>query len=701
MGDLVVFVPQAQRDALENLRDFVAICRDRLTVFGRDLEFDSNVWDVTESARLKAQGRKRVRVYFSNLATVDEATPQAMAEPFLSFGKAYLRYMQGMRPTKVIHFRTAALRALESALAERSSSPNPVCADAAVFNRAAHLITDRFGKEAAYRVGGQLQMVAEFMAKNRLTTTPLQWRSWIKRPAQELIRVGKEFDDRRRARLPSAAVLEALPRAFRLAKEPPDVLVSSIAAVLLSAPDRINEVLLLPFDCEVFRQQPGDKGEVYGLRWWPAKGAEPMIKWVIPVMDSVVEEAIANIRRVTKPARDVAKWYALHPDKMYLPANFEHLRSREFLKMAEVAEAVFDDPTNRGAGRSWCKNNGVQTKSVGGSLVARFADIERVVLAMLPEGFPWINREVNLEYPDALILVRRNELHADKTTLCGVIDPVSITQINDRLGGGDEHGKASVFSRLGLTAVDGKSLVLTTHQLRHYLNTLADAGGLTQIEIAKWSGRKDIRQNAAYSHVPEAIRVEQIRKALGDSERLLGPLAELPKKVPIPREDFARLQVPTAHTTDFGYCIHSYVMSPCQQFSDCLNCAEHICIKGDAKKAEMLRNRLVEAQRMLAIAEERMQQKGGRGVDRWREHQRLTVQRLEQLVAIHDDPACPNGTVIQLAISDTPSRLRQAVEARSILEGRRDRLGKIASSAALGASAMVASRPTPASGEPR
>ena len=71
------------------------------------------------------------------------------------------------------------------------------------------------------------------------------WQNPIKRQ-RDRGRVGKQFDEERAAKLPSEAALEALPKVFRLADETPYVLVSSIAAILCAAPDRINEVLLLP-----------------------------------------------------------------------------------------------------------------------------------------------------------------------------------------------------------------------------------------------------------------------------------------------------------------------------------------------------------------------------------------------------------------------------------------------------------------------
>lgn len=193
MSEIALFRPRAELDVAGNLAGFVESCRNELTVFGADLPFDQNVWDVTQALALKGHGNKRHRLVFSTLASVKEKSPKPMSEPFLSFAKAYLRYMHGFRPTKVIAFRLAGLRALEAALTESGEDPDPIRTDAGALNRAAQLVADHFKEEAAYRIGGQLEMIAAFLAENRLTIVPVRWRHHLKRPS-DTVRVGKEFD---------------------------------------------------------------------------------------------------------------------------------------------------------------------------------------------------------------------------------------------------------------------------------------------------------------------------------------------------------------------------------------------------------------------------------------------------------------------------------------------------------------------------
>lgn len=656
MAEIVLFTPKAELDAAANLRSFVDMCRSKLTIFGADLPFQSDVWDVTDAVAVKGRAGKRERITFSNAATVDQKVPEIMREPFLSFAKAYIRYMHGMRPTKIIHNRMAALRAIEAALLEKGAVADPVQIDLRVLNRAAQIVSGRFSDGAAYRVGKQIEMLSVYLTENRLTSLPVRWRNPIKRPSSA-VRVGKEFDERRAEKMPSSAALDALPLIFRLAKEPADVIAVSVAAILLASPDRIGEVLTLPEACEV-RETRNGKEDAYGLRWWPAKGAKPMVKWLVPSMASVVEEALQKIRLVTAEARRIAQWYEQHPSQLYLAPEVSYLRNQEWLSIAEVAEilGLFTESVS-----FWCKAKAIKTERLGGTQVfARFSDVEAAVLGMLPRGFPVLDNETGLKYSEALIVVQCNQLHFRKSTYKCMIETISVNQINVALGSSALHGHHSIFSRFDFTEPDGSPIKITSHQFRHYLNTLAQAGGLSQLDIAKWSGRRDIRQNEAYDHVTPGHMLEKIRDAVG-GDQMFGPLAELPKKVLIRRDEFARLVVPTAHTTDLGYCIHDYTASPCQLHMDCIHCRDLVCVKGDVEKEAMLRRRLDEAKSLMVKAQAATAE-GYAGSDRWFDHHRSTVDRLAQICSIMDDPAVPSGAVIQLAAPIMPSRLEQVTE---------------------------------------
>ena len=652
MADLILFQPKPELDAVANLLGFIDSCRNELTVFGADLPFDENIWDVTDSINLKGHGNKRHRLFFSNFETVDSDSPTPMSEPFLSFAKAYFRYMQGFKPINGTGPRLVALRALEAALRESGGDANPVRSDIHIFNRAAQMVVDKYSPAAAYRHGGQLEMISEFLCDNKLATVSVRWRNFIKRPA-DTVRVGKEFDERRNEKMPTQAALDALPEIFLRASEPLDVIVSSVAALLCASPDRISEVLSLPLDCEVRQKNTKTGEEAYGLRWWPAKGGEPMVKWVVPSMASVVQESIMKIRKLTEEARHISKWYEDHPDQVYLSHNNKSLRGQEWLSMKDLAGIIgFSVDTSA---RNWCKNNKIEITKILKKNYVRFSDVESVIIGTLPEGFPVMDKDTELKYSEALFVVRTNELGSQKSTLNCMIESISINQINTALGGRVEHGFNSIFTKFGYVEPDGSDINISTHQFRHYLNTLAQAGGLSQIDIAKWSGRKDIKQNAAYDHVTPGQMVQKIRESIGDDTTMFGPLAELSKKTLIPRDEFARLVVPTAHTTELGYCIHDYTMSPCQKHMDCINCTDLICIKGDPEKELKLRTQLDESRELMLKAELATKEQYY-GSDRWLDHHKVTVERLSELLSIIDNPNVPNGAVIQLSPPKSPTQ---------------------------------------------
>lgn len=661
MSDLVLFKPRREFDAQQNVVAFVALCRDELTVFGADLPFDEMAWDLRGYIHLKGKDHA-VRAVFSSWETVNDASPAPMKEPFQSFAKAYFRYQHSLRPTKVIGSRIAAVRALGAALSEMGTS-EPSAADSRSLNRAAQLVKAKFSNGVAYRVGQQLGMLASFIDDNRLAVVPLRWRNSLPRPTDTIGRVGEDFDALREEKLPSPYELDSLARAYRAATEPTDQFVTGVAAVMCSAPDRVNEILGLRAACEVHSDRPNEPA-AYGLRFWPSKGADPMVKWVVPSMASVVQEALGRLRDISAEARKLAAWYQANPASLYLPAHLEKLRGQD-LSMPQLGQVLFEEEVDRSVPRQWCETNDVPSERRGKRLFVRFSDVEHAVLAALPHGFPVLDPETGLLFSEALCIARRNELNRTKTTFRCILEAVTQDFIATGLGNRSEFGFKSVFENLGLLHPDGSPIAIRTHQFRHYLSTLAHSGGMSEFDIAKWAGRKDIRQNSAYNHVSDrdtqAQLVELRQAALGQTSTDVAPQVRISL---IPRAKFKELGIQAAHTTDFGMCVHDFAMAPCQLHLDCTNCNEQVCVKGDAVGEANARAKLSETDFLLAEAG-KASVDGFYGAGRWLEHQRLTQARLSELVAILDNPAVPHGALIRLTRIESASRLKHAAEART------------------------------------
>lgn len=656
------YLPNENLTAEEILFDFINMAKNQLEIFGKDLLFMLDIWDITKTNPGKQNTKQNI--VFSNLknskefakVSVNNIVP--MREPFLSFAKAYLRYKQGMEPIRSFVPLVASMRVLEQSLIEMTQTANPINITTDVLNRAIAISKENFTEAVVYRQGAFLQKVAEFISEKRISKIPMNWKNIAKRPS-DTQRVGKKADDKRNEKMPSKRALEALPEIFFKANEPKDVLITSIIAILFGAPNRIGEVLLLQEYCEVIQKSSNGK-EQYGLRWYPEKGAEPMIKWIIPSMVDTVKKAINQIRELTKEAREVAKWYEENPNNLYLQEELEYMREKTFLTTKETSLILFGKETRYMT--SVYKTYNIPYEVVNKKSIVSFKSFEESIVQALPKDFPYINKEKGFKYSETLLVQRLNKYNYQKATLLPLIEGFSIGFINDSLGGRENYFKSSIFEKFGYKELNGSPIKVTTHQFRHYLNTLAQKGGASQLDIAKWSGRKEVSQNRAYDHVSADEMLLLVQDAVGNEDILLGQLSNIEgikKKVVISRDEYTQLKVRTAHKTDFGICIHDFSMMPCQLHMDCLNCTEQICIKGDKRSNDKIRQRKAEVEEALVIAK-KAQAEEHVGAYRWIKHQSIELEKLTQLCNIFDNKNVEDGTLIQITDASSLSQNEQA-----------------------------------------
>lgn len=108
MGEIVQFVPRADRDARVNLAEFIRLAREDLTAFASGGAWEDDTW---------RQGKTTV-VFATRTAPLDSYSFTPMAEPFKQFAKAYVRYVYSHKPVKSLAMMLQALRCLEAGLLE-------------------------------------------------------------------------------------------------------------------------------------------------------------------------------------------------------------------------------------------------------------------------------------------------------------------------------------------------------------------------------------------------------------------------------------------------------------------------------------------------------------------------------------------------------------------------------------------------------
>lgn len=212
---------------------------------------------------------------------------------------------------------------------------------------------------------------------------------------------------------------------------------------------------------------------------------------------------------------------------------------------------------------------------------------------------------------------------------------------------------------------------MTSHQLRHLLDTMAAVNGMSGEIRAKWAMRGDPTHNRYYDHTtPEEYGSdfsEDCENEVSSKEKANksgGSNGKIQVQVATPRtlQELNTKASLTAHTTEFGMCIASYLSEPCTKYRDCINCNEHVCEKGDDGKCDRIRQRLKNEKKLLK-KDKRAVDDGVQGALQWYERRKLTTERCERLIAMMEDPNIENGSLIKLANVEEVSLLDRAMDA--------------------------------------
>jgi hypothetical protein len=645
VAEIMLFAPKHERDARQNLADFIEMCRDRLTVFGHELDWYSDAWP--KVGNFTVMGAP-ARGY---------TTEQVLDSNFLPFAKAYVRYQQGLNPTKLKN-EFKALRCIEPALLSVKGKADITLVDSVVIDVAAQIA--RKYQTTAYQAGAALTKLIRFLNESLIIPSRIEWRNPISKPA-EINRTDAETREKRSEKLPQNHQLEAMAEMFSNdLQEPRDRFTTSIFGLLMCAPSRISEVQTLPL--QVLHEDRDSEGiNRLGLRFFAGKGGGWDIKYVPSFFEDVAKDAVRRLVELSSEGRKLAKWYEENPSRFYRHDDCPDVSETAPLSSEQVCLAL---------GLLWAGNKGLidaYFKNYAPYAARKLAN-EPLTLAFLneycrselPGTFPWYDGDRRLKYSEMLCCYRCHEFRSDISTsrvkLWTPGKSLFTTDLNQIPG-----QERSIWIRHGYKNPNGSDISMTSHQMRHLLNTAAQRGNLGQLDIAKWSGRANIHQNAVYNHVTEKERTKLTERALPS-----GLPQKSETKAPVTLADIGAAGDSIAHVTVFGYCGHDFSMLPCQIHRDCLNCSEHVCVKGDAIK---LKN--IKTQRDVTVIQlekaKAAQSAGYDGADRWSQHQIEALKRIDQIIHILESPEVPDGSVIRQNNDREFSPLQREIAARKSL----------------------------------
>jgi len=428
--------------------------------------------------------------------------------------------------------------------------------------------------------------------------------------------------------------------------------------------------------------------QIKGIKWYSGKEFGYAHKWIPTCMYDVVDVAIERLRVLSEPARTFAK---MLEDNSDFPRHeiCPNVPEDQLLMMDEVAAALGLDSSSYGnlsktenrkkwqtARNQLLKRKGVLRKDYQVTL----RDLNSIVRNDLPKDFPYVlfkngNGHVKVKWSEALYAGFANCFDTAKSTISTELYIPTINTLNEDLAptkkknrttGELSTGVRSVFQRWG-----HGDLVITSHQIRHMLDTMAAVNGMDGEQRANWAMRSDPRHNRYYDHTtPEEYgadfiedrEADLVSQGLMDSPTTGNTLIQFQVATPRTVQELNTKAALTAHTNEFGMCVISYMGEACTKYRDCINCDQQVCEKGDDGKCERVRKRQKEEKRLLKMDKKAVDD-GVQGARQFYERRKLTIERCEQLLAMMEDPNIEDGSLIKLLNVEDVTQLDRAMDA--------------------------------------
>jgi hypothetical protein len=384
------------------------------------------------------------------------------------------------------------------------------------------------------------------------------------------------------AKLPSVRALEGLADIYsRHATEPPDRLRAAALAILVVTGFRIGELLTLPKDCEVEEERGGKPR--YGLRYYREKsrgGARMLaVRWLTLVGAELARQAIAEIREITQSAREQAVELEANPNHVSIPGfSWNDRMTRD-----EVARALGYKHRDSLWGITGKKLRRYEDER---GFYYRAADVEAYLLReRVPHLWTLDRRDGTKQMlSETLLIAHKNFFHSVKSTYPLLVEPVVYSHLCDFLSG-HKSGAKSAFERFGIREADGSFCRMASHQFRHWLNDIADKGGLPVELQTRWLGRENAKDTESYRHATIDERLQWVKQGIREGA-FSGAMAEVYFALPAKERDvFLEGQLRSVHFTPVGLCLHDLATDPCPYHVICVRgCPDYLRTKGNQQE---------------------------------------------------------------------------------------------------------------------
>ncbi|MGR3992085.1 hypothetical protein [Pseudomonas sp. 1121_17] len=542
---------------------------------------------------------------------------------FQDFSKALIVYLQRTRSLKfsMVAAYNIAVRRLYNPLFERGVS-DPTQLTRGDFDRVVGFLRES-GYKNLYDAVSHLQVIADAIDNLQLTEIAIHFEHDAKPEKRRHDYISLHDPDRavrqRKSddRLPSREAMEAYALCSNHPISEGEEILLRVIDLLIVTGQRGNEVTVIPYDCWVERPIKGTAGKVVvdangkpivecGIRYFAEKQFQSRVHWFAESDVPLARRAVERLKMLTQEQRELARWQEAHPGRLWDYSPQTSMSQDEVLHWIGLSQ-------NRDTYRNlnvYLSRNGIDPYREPGrrtSLNRYLAgDIERFLVPKL-RGHAALTENVGgklcvvLKTSETLAIAFDGQFRLggrEANVFRAIPRRVTLVDINRALGNDEKY--PSIFSRRSLTESDGTPIRLTSHQPRHWRNTIYDLTGMSDVQQALALGRKRLDQNVYYQHTSieentaahqeflafnshheridflhTGIRDKRIQGALTDSYHAL-----LSDKGTATAEAFLTVHATALHVTPFGGCIHDFSQAPCPKHLQCWNGCSHLHLMG-------------------------------------------------------------------------------------------------------------------------
>lgn len=611
----------------ENLYNFIEDEKKYFNILSKNIKWENNRWDM--SLWLSHRGKDQTISFLTNSRRTKNIPSHIilpkkgdLPTPFIDFAKALCVYV--IR-TKNIGYMAARnyvneCRRLYIIMSLRGES----CVTD--LTRWHFEETISYLKKIKYKnifdAATNLQVVAEIIDRKNLSKSFIRFKHSFKSTnsynhyqSLKKIEVNVQLGN---DKLPSYEALVAYAKCTNNPTNNDEEILLRAIDLLIVTGMRANEVAYIPLDCWVEKIKKNTRGKpikdmhnnvikYYGIRYYAEKKFQDRVHWLAPQDVPFAKRAIFRLKELTKDVRKVAIFQE-QKKRLWAFKKNQKISSHEFIEYLGFNKINYLHGYLRrnkieylGLDKSYYEYRSPNSNEVHYSRIYKAGDIENLLVKKQINHDQLIKEEqgenrVILKTSDLLIIKFQGAFRFERRMNTFKIFPekIFVVEINRALGVEDNY--KSIFERRNLTEADGSKIRLTSHQPRHWRNTIYELAGMSNVQQALAMGRQNLNQNKAYQHtsIKQKLKLHQeflsfnsvIDKVtfLRDGIRnktILGEITDtyhyLKKEEGlITAEDFINTHGLALHLTPFGGCTHDFSQSPCLKHLQCWNGCSHL-----------------------------------------------------------------------------------------------------------------------------